>query len=89
MTDSTSRSWVDRTRPHLLKPHSSPVHIARDSVAGAGDSPIAPAAVATGGCDSLIDECAASFGGGDASTAYAAAMLWYQGYPDRQPECLE
>jgi hypothetical protein len=85
MTDSTSLPYVDRTRPHLFEPHSSAVRIARDSVTGAGDSPIAPAAVATGGCESLIDECAGSFGGGDPSTAYAAAMLWYQGYPDRQP----
>jgi hypothetical protein len=85
MTDSTSRSCVDRTRPHLLEPHSSAVPIARDSVTGAGDSPIAAAAVAIGSCDSLIDECAASFGGGDPSTAYAAALLWYQGYPDPQP----
>jgi hypothetical protein len=77
MTDSASRSCVDRTRPHLLELH--------DSVGGAGDPSIAPAAVATGGCDSLIDECAASFGGGEPATAYAAAMLWYQGYPDRQP----
>jgi len=37
----------------------------------------------------LSDECAATFGGGDPSTAYAAAMLWYQGYPDRQPKGLE
>ena len=85
MTDSASRSCVDRTRPHLLELHSSAVLIARDSVGGAGDPSIAPAAVATGGCDSLIEECAASFGGGEPSTAYAAAMLWYQGYPDRQP----
>jgi hypothetical protein len=85
MTDSTLRRCVDRTRPHLLEPHSSAVLVARDPVTGAGDSPIAPAAVATGGCDSSIDECAASFGGGDPSTAYAAAMLWYQGYPDRRP----
>ena len=89
MTDSASRSCVDRTRSFLLEPHSSAVLIARDSVTGAGDSPIAPAAVAIGGCDSLIDECAATFGGGDPSTAYAAAMLWYQGYPDRQPKGLE
>ncbi len=83
MTDSTSLPCVYRTRPQLLEPHSSAALIARDSVTGAGDSPIAPAVVAT--CDSSIDECAASFGGGDPSTAYAAAMLWYQGYPDRQP----
>ena len=83
MTDSASRSCVDRTRPHLLEPRSSAVFIARDSVGGAGDPSIAPAAVATGGCDPLIDYCATSIGGEDPSTAYAAAMLWYQGYPDR------
>ncbi len=48
MTDSASRSCVDRTRPHLLEPRSSAVLIARDSVGGFGDPPIAPAAVATG-----------------------------------------
>ncbi|MDB6014981.1 MAG: glycogen debranching enzyme [Gammaproteobacteria bacterium] len=85
MSDSISGSCVDRTRPYVLEPHSSAVLIACGSVAGAGDSPIAPAAVATGGCDSLIDHCATSIGGEDPSTAYAAAMLWYQGYPGPPP----
>jgi isoamylase len=85
MSDSASRSYVDRTRPYLLEPRSSAVLIACDSVAGAGDRSSAPAAVATGGCDPLIDDCAASIGGEDPSTAYAAAMLWYQGYPDPPP----
>jgi pullulanase/glycogen debranching enzyme len=85
MPDSTSGSCVDRTRPYVLEPRSSAVLIACGSVAGAGDSPIAPAAVATGGCDSLIDHCATSIGGKDPSTAYAAAMLWYQGYPGPPP----
>jgi len=34
-----------------------------------------------GGCDPLLDDCAARMGGDDPATAYAAAMLWYQGYP--------
>jgi isoamylase len=85
MSDSASRLCVDRTRPYVLEPHSSAVLIACDPGAGAGDPSSAPAAVATGGCDPLIDDCAASIGGEDPSTAYAAAMLWYQGYPDPPP----
>jgi hypothetical protein len=56
-----------------------------DPVALAGDPASAPAAVATGGCDPLIDDCAAAIGGDDPSIAYAAAMLWYQGYPNPPP----
>jgi hypothetical protein len=38
--------------------------------------------VRSGGCNPSIDHCAGSMGGDDPSAAYAAAMLWYQGYPD-------
>ena len=34
-----------------------------------------------GGCDPLLNDCAAMMGGDDSATAYAAALLWYQGYP--------
>jgi hypothetical protein len=40
------------------------------------------ARTATGGCNPSIDACAEAMGGEDPDTAYAAAMLWYQGYPD-------
>jgi glycogen operon protein len=40
-----------------------------------------PESVATGGCDPLVDACAGAMGGDDPTSAYAAAMLWYQGYP--------
>jgi nucleoside-diphosphate-sugar epimerase len=40
----------------------------------------------TGGSDLSIDYCAGTMGGDDPSTAYAAAMLWYQGYPSPAPE---
>ncbi len=33
------------------------------------------------GCDPLIDASARAIGGEDPEAAYAAAMLWYQGYP--------
>lgn len=38
--------------------------------------------VKTVGCDPAIEACAKAMGGDDPATAYAAAMLWYQGYPD-------
>lgn len=41
-----------------------------------------PCVVGSGGCDPLLDDCAKAMGGQDPATAYAAAMLWYQGYPD-------
>jgi hypothetical protein len=31
-----------------------------------------------------IDACARAMGGDDPAVAYAAAMVWYQGYPDEQ-----
>ena len=37
---------------------------------------------ATGGCNPSIDACAEAMGGEDPDTAYAAAILWSQGYPD-------
>jgi glycogen operon protein len=47
-----------------------------------GQSP--PEAVGCGGCDPILDACAEAMGGEDPTSAYAAAMLWYQGYPTPQ-----
>jgi hypothetical protein len=53
-------------------------------VSGAGpvaaSSPTRPSR--TGGCNPSIEACAEAMGGKDPDAAYAAAMLWYQGYPD-------
>jgi hypothetical protein len=46
---------------------------------------VAPS-VTTGGADLAVDHCAGMMGGDDPSTAYAAAMLWYQGYPYSTPK---
>ena len=35
-------------------------------------------------CDPAIDACARTMGGDNPAVAYAAAMLWYRGYPDQQ-----
>ena len=45
---------------------------------------VAPSAT-TGGADPAIDCCAGKMGGDDPSAAYAAAMLWYRGYPYSLP----
>jgi hypothetical protein len=42
-----------------------------------------PAMVRAVPCDPSIDACARAMGGNDPAVAYAAAMLWYHGYPDR------
>jgi glycogen operon protein len=39
--------------------------------------------VARADCDPLLDVCAEAMGGEDPAAAYAAAMLWYQGYPEQ------
>jgi len=33
-------------------------------------------------CDPALEACAEAMGGADPGASYAAAMLWYQGYPD-------
>jgi glycogen operon protein len=66
------RAFVGRDRPYTLESRSSALLVA--------------ASVTTGGADSSIDYCAGTMGGDDPSTAYAAAMLWYQGYPYSFPK---
>jgi isoamylase len=39
------------------------------------------APLAGGACNVPLEACAKAMGGEDADVAYAAAMLWYQGYP--------
>ena len=63
--------FVERDRPYVLESRSSALLIA--------------AGVTTGGADPSIDHCAETMGGDDPSTAYAAAILWYQGYPYSPP----
>jgi hypothetical protein len=43
-----------------------------------GVEPLAPA----GSCLTMMDACARAMGGDDPGTAYAAAMLWFKGYPE-------
>jgi hypothetical protein len=66
------RAFVERNRPHVLVSRSSALLVA--------------ASVTTGGADPSIDYCAGTMGGDDPSTAYADAMLWYQGYPYSTPK---
>ena len=49
---------------------------------GAAKAPKGGARTVTGGCNPSIEACAEAMGGVDPDAAYAAAMLWYQGYPD-------
>lgn len=67
----------------------SPEHLqSRLAVDTATDLPAASKAstggvpTATGSCNPSLDACAEAMGGEDPDTAYAAAVLWYQGYPD-------
>jgi isoamylase len=59
---------VEHQKDFVLEPRTSAVLVA--------------GGVTTGGCNPSIDHCAGAIGGDDPSAAYAAAMLWYQGYPD-------
>jgi isoamylase len=65
-------SLIERDCPYVLEPRSSALLVA--------------AGVTTGGADPSIDHCAGTMGGDDPSIAYAAAMLWYQGYPCPPPK---
>jgi hypothetical protein len=41
-----------------------------------------PTVVTSRGCNPMIENRARAMGGDDPASAYAAAMLWYQGYPE-------
>jgi len=41
-----------------------------------------PTVVTNRGCNPMIEDCARAMGGDDPASAYAAAILWYQGYPE-------
>lgn len=56
--------------------------VATPKETGAAKASKGGARAATGGCNPSIDACAEAMGGEDPDTAYAAAILWYQGYPD-------
>jgi hypothetical protein len=52
---------------------------------GAGGDPGTSASeplASVGCCDPVMNVCARAMGGDDPGTAYAAAILWFQGYPD-------
>jgi len=68
--------------PHTPPSRSSAVPSATPEDTGAAKASKGGARTATCGCNPSIDACAEAMGGEDPDTAYAAAMLWYLGYPD-------
>ncbi len=56
--------------------------VASPSTPGSAKPPVDPTMVTVRGCNSSVEDCARAMGGDDPASAYAAAMLWYQGYPD-------
>lgn len=65
-----------------LAPEHRQSRLAIDTATDLPASSKGGARTAAGGCNPSIDACAEAMGGGDPDTAYAAAVLWYQGYPD-------
>jgi isoamylase len=82
MPVSGAESRIPTVGSRTLESHSSVVLVAVPSDSRAGKPVSQPCAVKAGGCDPAMDACAKEIGGDDPATAYAAAMLWYQGYPD-------
>ncbi len=70
---SGAEPWVPAGSSRTLESRSSVVLVS---------IPSEPCTVKTVGCDPAIETCAEAMGGDDPAAAYAAAMLWYQGYPD-------
>ena len=65
-----------------LESRSSVVLVASPSTPAVA-KPLADPTVETNrGCNPLIEDCARAMGGNDPASTYAAAMLWYQGYPE-------
>ena len=67
--DVPAQPRVPAGESRVLEPRSSAVLVAVPTVK-------------TVGCDPALDACAKAMGGEDPAAAYAAAMLWFQGYPD-------
>jgi glycogen operon protein len=85
---SGSGPLVQGGRSYKLAPRSSVVLVAAPAAVAAAACDSADPAVKTvqhvagRGCDPMVDSCAGAMGGDDAEAAYAAAVLWYQGYPE-------
>jgi glycogen operon protein len=73
---------VQSAKPRTLESRSSAVLVAVPSETADAKPLTDPTVVEAGGCNPLTDVCAAAIGGDDPASAYAAAILWYQGYPD-------
>jgi glycogen operon protein len=67
---------------HTLAPRSSAILTATHHPSAGAQIPARREGFRPGGCDPSIEDCAQAMGGDDPDVAYAAAMLWYQGYPD-------
>lgn len=67
---------------HTLAPHSSAILTATRTASSGEQTSKGSAGLRPGGCNPSIQDCAQAMGGDDPDLAYAAAMLWYQGYPD-------
>jgi hypothetical protein len=67
---------------HTLPSRSSTELVATPEETGGAKASKKGAGTSAGGCNPSIDACAEAIGGEDPDCAYAAAMLWYQGYPD-------
>lgn len=78
---SANGPLVHGVHPYQLAPRSSAVLVAAASDPAANSVPSS----SERGCDPMIETCAAAMGGADPEAAYAAAMLWYQGYPQQHP----
>ena len=65
-----------------LESRSSVVLVASPSTPAVAKSLADPTGATHRGCNPMIEDRARAMGGDDPATAYAAAMLWYQGYPE-------
>ena len=67
---------------HTLAPRSSAILTTTRDETAAAHAPASSVGFTACGCNHSIEDCARAMGGDDPDLAYAAAMLWYQGYPD-------
>ena len=68
--------------PRTLESRSTVVLVAASPGPGAAKPLVDPTVTRGACCDPSMEACAKAMGGNDPATAYAAAMLWSQGYPD-------
>ena len=67
---------------YTLAPRSSAILTAARIPSSVGQTPPEGEVSRWRGCNPSMEDCARAMGGDDPDLAYAAAMLWYQGYPD-------